>query len=46
MKRLLWKLLFTLVMVIMVAIMYITLGFKITLLSLLIANYVDLMFKE
>lgn len=46
MKKLLWKLLFTFLMVIMVAIMWYLLGFKITLLSLLIANYVDLMFKE
>lgn len=46
MRKLLWKLLFTILMAIMVAIMYNTLGFKITLLSLLIANYVDLMFKE
>lgn len=46
MKRLLWKLLFTFVMVIMVAIMWYLLGYKITLMALLIANYVDLMFKE
>jgi hypothetical protein len=45
MKKILFKFLYTIFITTMVAIMWYLLGYKMTLLALLIANYVEIMFK-